>query len=234
MDYVGAFAGQQAMTVGTNRSTTLFREACTALPGPLLIADVAAGKGVTACALAAGLEARVLAFDLMRAFVVAAGAAVQERGLAARVGAIVAEGTQLPLPDGACDAASCLGAPSILGLPGSLHELSRITRPGGIVAVSDAFLRDGAPSDLPTEMAELPALPGYLQMLRVAGLRPLSQHAHLLEDWIAYLAPLRSTADRVEREGEAGLAAEIRGMVEAERAAAESALDYVTIIARRE
>lgn len=234
MDYVRAFAGHQAMTVGTAGSTALFRTALAALPGPLLITDVAAGKGVTACALAAELDARVLALDLIRPFVVEARAALRERGLSGRVGAIVAEGTQLPLPDGACDAVSCFGAPCILGLPGSLRELSRITRRGGIVAVSDAFLRDDAPPDLPAEMAELPRLPDYLRMMEAAGLRPQSQHPHPLDDWIAYLAPLPATADRVEQEGDADLAAEIRSMVEVERAAAESALDYVTIIARRD
>ena len=46
------------------------------------------------------------------------------------------------IADVACSkgAASCMGAPSIVGLPGSLHELARVVKPGGLVVVSNTLL----------------------------------------------------------------------------------------------
>lgn len=239
MDYPRLYAGQDALTPGTQRTTDFLVEALQdAGPGlfaDALVADVAAGKGLTACDLAVRLDCRVLAFDLMPAFLADARARAQGRNLAGRVGVVRADGKRLPLPDAACDAASCIGAPSIVGLPEAFTELARITKPRGVVVVSDALVRESAVGDpsLPADFAELDALPAYLRGMEDAGLRVETTHLHPLQDWSDYFAPMRRTAERSRSEGDAAFADEVLASRDEEWQAAQTVLDYVTVIARR-
>ena len=93
---------------------------------------------MTACDLATRVGCRVVAFDSMPAFLADAYQRVRRQGLIGRVGIVAADGKQLPVPDALCDAASCVGAAIIVGLPDALSEIARITKPGGLVVVSDA------------------------------------------------------------------------------------------------
>ena len=238
MDYPRIYAGQDTLTPGTQRTTDLFLAALQQLPAstnpPLLIADIACGKGVTACHLASHLPCRVLAFDLMPAFLADARARVHIRHLGEQVGVVLADGNHLPLPAAACDAAACIGAATIVGLPDALIELARIVKPGAPVAVSDALLRDGvAPASLPQELAGLLDLPSYLHEMQSAGLRIDSTHRHPLQDWVDYFAPVRRTAGQAEAAGDSDFARTLRTTVDTEWQAAQTTLNYVTILAFR-
>lgn len=234
MDYPRVYAGQDALTPGTQRTTDFMVETLER-SRPELIADVACEKGLTACDPASRLGCRVLAFDRMPAFLTDARRRVHDGGLSDSVGAVAADGKHLPLPDAICDAASCLGAPTIVGVPEAFEELARITEPEGVVVVSDAMVREPAVDDpsLPAEFAALGDLPAYLSGMEGAGLRVEATHLHPIEDWIDYFAPLRRTVEHAHREGDATFADEVQAMIDEEWAAARTALDYVTVVAHR-
>ena len=67
-----------------------------------------------------------------------------------------------------------------------------------------------------------------------AGLRVEATHTHPLQDWRDCFAPMRRTAERTRSEGDAAFADEVLASVEEEWRVAQTSLDYVTVVARRE
>ncbi|HVT75423.1 MAG TPA: methyltransferase domain-containing protein [Acidimicrobiales bacterium] len=101
----------------------------------LTFADVACGPGTVAMALAER-GAAVWVSDFSAEMVKRALARAAERGFSA-VSGDVADAASLPLPDGTVDGAvSNFGVIFCPDIAGALHELGRVTRPGGHLAIT--------------------------------------------------------------------------------------------------
>src|SRR3989304_5893289 len=149
-DYLRHYAKQEYMTPGAAETVELIAEIVRPEAGALLL-EVAAGKGEAACTLAGRFACRVLAVELYDPFVHYAAAKAWHWNLRDLVTVLRADGCRLPLRDAACDAAYCIGAPSIVGLEPCLAEIARAVRPGGHVVVSDIVWRRKAEQPLGPE-----------------------------------------------------------------------------------
>src|SRR3972149_2849423 len=119
-DYLRTYAKQEYLTPAAAETVELIAEAVRPDADALLL-EVAAGKAEAACTLAGRFACPGPARAL--------------------VPAPAARAPPLPLRGAACDAAYCIGAPSIVGLEPCLTEMARAVRPGGHVVVSDIVLR---------------------------------------------------------------------------------------------
>jgi len=223
---------------------------------------VAGGTGAAATRLAAHYGCPVLLVDLEPRFLRDARARAHAAGVGGLVAPLRADGLRLPLPTatgaagadatsgggvdatsgGGVDATLCLGAASLLGLPAILGELARVTRPGGVVVVSDIVWRRTPAFPLGPEWGWVGqirpryTLDEYVGALARAGLTVEGTRVHPDADWQAYFDPLLDTAieGRVVGDAEAIHFAEtIEAMVRLERAAHDEFLDYVTFVTRR-
>ncbi|HEV8623960.1 MAG TPA: methyltransferase domain-containing protein [Acidimicrobiia bacterium] len=142
-------------------------------PGQQVL-DVAAGRGATACLLAAEFGVDVDGIDLGPTSVDRARAAASERGLDGRVRFHEGDAEYLPFDDMTFDAVICECAWCTLpDKAAAATEFARVLRPGGQVGISDVTL-DPARID-----PELATLAGYLAC--IADARPAAGYAALLE-----------------------------------------------------
>ncbi len=236
MDYARAFAKSDYLTVGTARTIEIAAQALADDP-PRRLADLAGGKGVAACDLAVALHCEAIVVDRYPPFLVDARMRIRRAGLDPRVFVIRADGKRLPFADRAVDAATCIGAAAIIGIPRVFDELVRITRPGGIVVVSDVVWRTKPDEPLGPEWGpphdEIQhTLPEYIEVMEGAGLQHTATHPHPLSDWHDYIAPMKRVAQEARVAGDDAFAKELEDGFEVELRWAESYWDYVTIVAR--
>ncbi len=240
-DYARIYAKQEYLTPGSAETVELIAE--TVNPGEsALLLDVAAGKGEAACTLAGRFACRVLAVDLYDPFVQYAAAKVWRRNLADLVAVLRADGNHLPVADAVCEAACCIGGPSIIGVEPCLAELTRAVRPGGHVIVSDIVWRrkpDGALGPEWGEVAEVnPRLSydEYAAAAEAAGLRVERVHTYARSAWDEYQRPTEDVAREARASGDPddiALAEEIEQQLAIERRAVDAFLDYATLLARK-
>ena len=107
---------------------------CELLPSGSTVLDVGCGTGVFASRLAAkGYE--VTGVDP------SAGMLEHLRGSDPRVGAVQGSATALPFEDGTIDLTMCIAVMHHIAEPGAVHEslaeMTRVTKPGGLVLVWD-------------------------------------------------------------------------------------------------
>src|SRR3989337_1247402 len=138
--FLRMYARQEYLTPGAAETVELIAEAVRPHADALLL-EVAAGKAEAACTLAGRFACRVFAVEIYDPFVHYAAAKAWHWNLRDLVTVLRADGRRLPLRGAACDAAYCIGAPSIVGLEPCLAEMARAVRPGGHVVVSDAVWR---------------------------------------------------------------------------------------------
>ena len=101
-----------------------------------LMLDVATGGGHTAITFAPRVK-HVTATDVVPQMLEAASRLARERGLA-NVTFEPADAESLPYPDASFDLVTCRIAPHHFGDPGqAVREMSRVCKPGGLVAVID-------------------------------------------------------------------------------------------------
>jgi len=239
-DYLRIYARQEYLTPGAAETVELIAEAVQPSEGSLLL-DVAAGKAEAACTLAGRFACRVLAVDLYDPFVQYAAAKVWHWNLRDLVTVLRADGRRLPLREAACDAAYCIGAPSIVGLEPCLAEMARAVRPGGCVVVSDVVWRRKPEQPLGPEWKWVasaePKLSAdeYAAAIEAAGLRVERVHLHERSAWEEYFRPMLRVAQeaKTSQPADSAFADEVESGVELERRAVEAWLDYATFIARR-
>jgi len=109
-------------------------------PGQV-VADYGCGPGGLAIELArrVGSEGQVIALDINRDFLERTGELVQEAGLSGRVDTRRMEGDRIPAEDASVDRVICKNVLEYVPDPeATIGEFFRITRPGGIVHVSDS------------------------------------------------------------------------------------------------
>ena len=239
-DYLRTYARQEYLTPGAAETLELIVE--TVSPGEdALLLDVAAGKAEAACTLAGRFACRVLAVDLYDPFIHYAAAKAWHWNLRDLVTVLRADGKHVPVRDACCDAAYCIGAPSIVGLEPCLAELARAVKPGGHVIVSDIVWRrkpDGALGAEWGEVAQVnPRLASdeYVAAVEAAGLRVERVHTHDRSAWEEYWRPMLQVAEEAKTSEPVDIffADEIETAVGIERRAVEAYLDYATFLARK-
>lgn len=239
-DYLRTYAKQEYLTPGAAETVELIAEAAS-LTEDVLLLDVAAGKGEAACTLAGRFACRVLAVDLYDPFIHYAAAKAWHWNLRDLVTVLRADGKQVPVRDACCDAAYCIGAPSIVGLEPCLAELARAVKPGGHVIVSDIVWRvkpDGALGAEWGWVAQVnPRLSPdeYVAAVETAGLRVERVHTHERSAWDDYWRPMLAVAEEANTSQPADpfFADEVQSTVDMERRAVEAYIDYATFLARK-
>ena len=239
-DYLRIYARQEYLTPGAAETVELIAEAVRPAAEAQLL-EVAAGKAEAACTLAGRFACRVLAVEIYDPFVQYAAAKAWHWNLRDLVTVLRADGRRLPLRNAACEAAYCIGAPSIVGLEPCLAEMARAVRPGGHVVVSDIVWRRKPEQSLGPEWGWVaraqPRLSAdeYAAVIEGAGLRVARVHVHDRSAWEAYWRPMLRVAQEAKTSQPADIlfADEVESGVEMERRAVEAFLDYATFVARR-
>ena len=239
-DYLRTYAKQEYLTPGAAETVELIAEAVNPAEETLLL-DVATGKAEAACTLAGRFACRVLTVDLYDPFIHYAAAKAWHWNLRDLVTVLRADGKQVPVRDAVCDAAYCIGAPSIVGLEPCLAELARAVKPGGHVIVSDVVWREKPDGPLDPEwgwVAQVnPRLrrDEYAVAIEAAGLRIERLHTHGRSAWEEYWRPMLAVAEEAKTSQPADifLADEIETDVDIGRRAVDAFLDYATFLARR-
>jgi len=239
-DYLRIYARQEYLTPGAAETVELIAEAVRPAAEAQLL-EVAAGKAEAACTLAGRFACRVLAVEIYDPFVQYAAAKAWHWNLRDLVTVLRADGRRLPLRDAACEAAYCIGAPSIVGLEPCLAEMARAVRPGGHVVVSDIVWRRKPEQSLGPEWGWVaraqPRLSAgeYAGAVEAAGLRVERVHVHDRSAWEAYWRPMLRVAEEAKtaQPADIAFADEVESGVELERRAVEAFWDYVTFVARR-
>jgi demethylmenaquinone methyltransferase/2-methoxy-6-polyprenyl-1,4-benzoquinol methylase len=102
---------------------------------PASVLDVATGPGGVAIELAQRTGARVIGVDVTAEMLRRAASNTQRRGLAGQIRLVEGRAEHLPFADGSFDALTFTYLLRYVGDPAStLTELSRVVRPGGVVA----------------------------------------------------------------------------------------------------
>lgn len=240
-DFLRTYAKQEHLTPGAAQTVELIAQAVNPAEDTLLL-DVAAGKGEAACTLAGRFACRVLALDLYDPFIHYAAAKAWHWNLRDLVTVLRADGSRLPVRSAACDAAYCIGAPSIVGLESCLAELTRVVKPGGHVIVSDIVWRRKPDGPLGADWGWVAGVSPrlsrdeYAALMATQGLTVSEVHIHDRSAWDKYHRPMRAVAAEGRATGDPddiALAEEIERGIELERRAAEAFLDYATFLARR-
>jgi SAM-dependent methyltransferase len=241
MDYFRVYAKQEYLTPAAAETVELIAEAVNPGESALLL-DVAAGKGEAACTLAGRFACRVVTVDLYDPFIQHAAAKVWRWNLGDLVTVLRGDGGHLPVSDGVCDAAYCIGGPSIVGPEPCLAELARAVKPGGHVIVSDIAWRrkpDGALGPEWGVVAEIdPRLSRdeFAALIAAQGLVVSEVRIHERSAWEEYFRPMADVAREARASGDRddlALAQEIEDAIAVERRAADEFLDYATFLARR-
>jgi arsenite methyltransferase len=162
------------------------------------VLDVACGSGATSLLLARELDCEVVGVDLGARTVELAADAVRTAGLHARARFLVGDAEALPLPDSGFDVV--VSECSLCTFPDkrrALAEMTRVVRPGGMVAIADVTADLAAlPDALRSAAARVACVADardadeYAALLRDAGCEPLAIERHHAE--------LRAMAERVE------------------------------------
>ncbi len=239
-NFLRIYAKQEYLTPGAAETVELIAEAVNPAEETLLL-DVAAGKAEAACTLAGRFACRVLAVDLYDPFIHYAAAKAWHWNLRDLVAVLRADGRRLPVRDAVCDAAYCIGAPSIVGLELCLADLARAVRPGGHVIVSDVVWRRKPDGALGPEWGWLakadPRLSPdeYVAAVEGAGLTVSAVHTHDRSVWEEYWRPMLQVAREAKTSQPADIffADEIETAVDIERRAVEAYIDYATFLARK-
>ncbi len=239
-DYLRTYARQEYLTPGAAETVELIAGAVSPTQDTLLL-EVATGKGEAACTLAGRFACRVLALDLYDPFIHYAAAKAWHWNLRDLVTVLRADGKHVPVRDASCDAAYCIGAPSIVGLEPCLAELARAVRPGGHVIVSDIVWRQKPDAALGPEWGWVAqvnprlAPDEYAAAVEAAGLTVSAVHTHDRSAWDQYWRPMLRVAEEAKTSQPADifLADEIETLVGIERRAVEAYIDYATILARK-
>jgi demethylmenaquinone methyltransferase/2-methoxy-6-polyprenyl-1,4-benzoquinol methylase len=128
---------EEVLSFGQNRRwRTALVDAVAASRIPLgHVLDVATGTAGVATELAARTSARVIGVDLTEQMLRVGRERVATRGLDTRVRLVCGRAEELPLPDASFDALTFTYLLRYVADPGAtLRELSRVVRPGGVVA----------------------------------------------------------------------------------------------------
>jgi ubiquinone/menaquinone biosynthesis C-methylase UbiE len=238
-DYPRIYAGQELMTPGAARTVQIIVETVSPADGAWLV-DVASGKGEAAVTLARQLGCRVVCIERNNQFLAYTKEKVARLHLDDRVLQVQADGQRLPLRDGTMRAASCIGAPSIVGLRSALQEMTRVLDCGGSVIASDIVWRR-RPGPLGEEWgwvahADQITTNQYVAALASAGLVVDRVETHDRAAWNEYWNSIMGNADRertTQGEIDPSFVGDIQHRIAVERRAVDAWLEYATFVASK-
>jgi SAM-dependent methyltransferase len=140
------------------------------------VLDVGCGVGGPARTLAAEFGCRVTGLDLVDEYVRAAATLTERVGLADRVRFLQGDAGAMPLPDARFDAAVLEHVTMNVDDTGRLfHEVARVLRPGGRLALYEVVAGAGGPAHYPVPWASGPEIsfllpcPTLLARVEAAG-----------------------------------------------------------------
>lgn len=123
------------------------------------VLEVGCGVGHTACEIGRRYGARVVGIDISKNMIANAKIRAQKLKLEDIVEFRVEDVTELPFDDESFDVVIMESFLNILGEPEvierALHEISRVTKPGGRVGANEVFVDALAPSDVRDRLQEL-------------------------------------------------------------------------------
>jgi cyclopropane fatty-acyl-phospholipid synthase-like methyltransferase len=238
-DYARIYARQEYLTPGAAETVEIIAEAVQPTERSMLL-DVACGKGEAAATLASRFACRIAAVELFGPFIHHTAAKAWFFNLRDLITVIRADGRRVPAQDGIFDAGYCIGAPSIVGLEECLRELSRVTRAGGYVIVSDVVWRTKPETALGKEwrwLAEMHplSLDDYGATIEAQGLRVERTKVHAPSAWEEYFRPMLEVANeaKISQPTDIAFADDIESAVALERRAVKEYIDYATFVARK-
>lgn len=148
-----------------------------------LALDLGAGAGAMSVALAPYVR-RVVALDLSREMLRAAGLAARRRGRMAPIG-VRGDAMALPLRDGCIDVLACRHTARYLGEPArAVHEIARVLRRGGRVVLLDVVASGDPEVDSVLEALESLHSPVPVQLHTAAAWREQLMETGLRVDWM--------------------------------------------------
>jgi SAM-dependent methyltransferase len=238
-DFARIYARQEYLTPGAAETVEIIAETVQPSESSLLL-DVACGKGEAAATLAGRFACRIAAVELYDPFIHHTAAKAWFFNLRDLITVLRADGRQLPVRDGAFDAAYCIGAPSIVGLNECLREMARVSKPAGHIIVSDIVWRSKPEALNKDEWKWLArtdpiSVEEYRGALALAGLRVERTHVHKHGVWGEYWRPMLDVAQeaKTSQPADIAFADDIESAVALERRAVDQYIDYATFIARK-
>jgi ubiquinone/menaquinone biosynthesis C-methylase UbiE len=168
---------------GNRESTARALELAGPFPEKVTVLDIACGPGQQTMDLAQLLPgAQIVALDNHRPFLEELTRRALAAGAAARVRTVLGDMAELPFEEAQFDLIWCEAAAYIMGVEKALRSWSRLLKPGGRLAVSEAvWLRTDPPDEVRQIWAE-----GYPDMRDLVGSRALVQDCgyELLGDFV--------------------------------------------------
>ena len=191
-----AFRDLPRLNPGSARTTLRGLDLATPLPHNPQILELGCGEGTVAILLAETTGGTVTALDLHPHYLDTLTERAKARGLEDRIRPVQGDVAALPFPDHSFDLVWGEGIVFVLGMERALREWRRLLRPGGWLALSEAFLAEGP---LPEEVRAFwervypQALTeeGNAALFRAAGYRHVGHFVQPDEDWWEpYYTPL--------------------------------------------
>jgi len=238
-DYARIYARQEYLTPGAAETVEIIAETVQPTERSILL-DVACGKGEAPATLASRFACRIAAVEVFEPFIHHTAAKAWFFNLRDLITVLRADGRRLPARDGAFDAAYCIGAPSIVGLEECLRELTRATKAGGHVIVSDVVWRTKPESPLGDDWGWLKSMEPitadeYGTAIEATGVRLERTKVHDRLVWEEYFRPMLAVANeaKTSQPADIAFADDIESAVALERRAVERYIDYATFVASK-
>jgi SAM-dependent methyltransferase len=157
---------------------------------PRSVLDVATGGGHTALAFA-GLNARVVAFDLTEPMLATARQFLRSRG-AERVAFVAGDVAALPFPDGAFPVVTCrIAAHHFPDVGAAVRQVARVLAPGGSLLLQDILGHDDPDASRFVTEVERRRDPTHVRAYRAAEWRAFLRGAGLTVMDDAIIAKVR-------------------------------------------
>jgi len=152
----------------------------------MVVLDVGAGVGATACYLAKELGCRVVGVDLRASMIARANERARREDVADRVEFKVADARELPFADAHFDVVMAESVTSFIAdKPSAVGEYARVTRPGGYVGMNEEIWRKAPPQGLVEYVkrtwsieSDVLTVDGWAGLLQGAGLRDIVVETH--------------------------------------------------------
>ena len=160
------------------------------------VLDIGCGTGYTACYLARGYQARVVALDVNGQSVAGARKRISREGASTQIRIVQADAHQLPFPAAAFDAVLVESVLVFCNAAAVVQEIHRVLKPGGVVGANELTLLKPPPAQLVNLLSGAMGIrsfqrDGWESIYVAAGLLNGQSSAHRLNLWEQLVSHLR-------------------------------------------